>query len=77
MPMTIPESEGIADPGDAKPSSSRPWIEARGIPAPRAELTFGRSSRGPGVVSVFDRVGAPTFGQARRYAVGIGFGIGF
>lgn len=43
---------------------------------PRAEVTFAQQV-GPSVVSLFGRVGAPTFGDKARYAVGIGFGIGF
>jgi len=65
-------------------TSQIPGMEAFIFPAmiereetrPRAELTFAQQV-GPGVVSVFGRVGAPTFGDKARYAVGIGFGIGF
>ena len=65
-------------------TSQIPGMEAFVMPAiiereetrPRAEVTFAQQV-GPGVVSVFGRVGAPTFGDKARYAVGIGFGIGF
>ncbi|WP_172449779.1 hypothetical protein [Porphyrobacter sp. HT-58-2] len=65
-------------------TSQIPAMEAFTLPAmierketrPRAEVTFNQQV-GPGVVSVFGRVGAPTFGEKARYVVGVGFGIGF
>ena len=65
-------------------TSEIPGLEAFTVPAmleredtrPRAEARFSQEV-GPGVVSLFGRVGAPTFGDKARYAVGIGFGIGF
>lgn len=53
-----------------------PTVLEREETRPRAEASFSQQF-GPGVVSVFGRVGSPTFGDKARYAVGIGFGIGF
>jgi probable HAF family extracellular repeat protein len=65
-------------------TSEIPGMEAFTMPAgleredtrPRAEARFSQEV-GAGVISLFGRVGAPTFGDKTRYAVGIGFGIGF
>ena len=65
-------------------TSQIPGMEAFMMPAglqrektrPRAEARFSQQV-GPGVISLYGRVGAPTFGDKARYAVGIGFGIGF
>ena len=62
----IPGMETFAMPAGLKREETRP----------RAEVTFSQQV-GPGVVTLFGRAGAPTFGDKARYAVGIGLGIGF